>query len=660
MRFFLVFTFLFLTVTDLAIAQKKDKKKGRSYNIVSPEQSLLKKTDSTYVFEFSNINRLDYFADAKLQKKILEWDRKKDWENLYPTLEIYVANFGVENFFKDNYLLWRLAKLAEHFGETEKSKYYYRLVLKHHREDLDIGKTELHYDSLTKNEKDYYVPLEYYYELVDFRKEIDTLRPPRGVLLNMGKQVNSKTPDYGPTLSADDATLIFTSKRNVHKTSMMEVRENEDLFFTKFKDGGWEESEPFVGVNTQYNEGSACISRDGQTLYFVRCNSPDSYGNCDIFEAKLQSDSTWGEIKNLGQKVNSVNWDSHPSLSVTEDTLFFASDRIEGFGLSDIYYTVRQNDNSWGKPYNLGPVVNTNGNEVSPYYDHKYKVLYFSSTGQLLRFGGFDIYKSYYKKGAWAEPKNVGPLVNGPGNEYYFTIDSKADLLFYAKSSDTQNNDLDLHSFPLPMGAQPAANTLFAGRLEGMEGQKFEGIVSVIDIENGIEVAPKFLRDDGTFAFDLIDNQKYLIILQGDNFFRIEEIFTVEGDMTVEFEAQEINATMEFESVVFDNGKAEIKPEMHSDLDKVGNFLLDHPNYMLTIAGHTDSDGNPAANKDLSQRRAEAIKDFLIGFYRIDADRIEAIGYGSDKPLVKEKTEEDKQLNRRVEFQIERPPKMSK
>jgi hypothetical protein len=326
-------------------------------------------------------------------------------------------------------------------------------VLKHHRENIDIRKVELYYDSLVKNEAEYYVPLDYYYELVNFRSEVDTLIPPRGVLLNMGTAVNSQLSDYGPTLHVENEILIFTSKRNQRSEGGITFQ-NEDLFYSRKENGEWQPALELKGINSINNEGSGCLSRDGKTLYFARCDAPDSYGNCDLFVAKLLADSTWGEIKNLGPNINSRSWESHPSLSHTEDTLYFASDRIGGFGLSDIWFTYKDKKGTWSPAQNAGPVVNTRNNEVSPFYHPKYNILYFSSNGHLLNFGEFDIYKSSKTRYGWREPKNIGPLVNGMGSEFYFTIDSESQDLFYARSIETDMKNLDLHSFPLPMEAR--------------------------------------------------------------------------------------------------------------------------------------------------------------------------------------------------------------
>ena len=178
------------------------------------------------------------------------------------------------------------------------------------------------------------------------------------------------------------------------------------------------------------------------------------------------------------------------------------------------------------------------------------------------------------------------------------------------------------------------------------------GIVSVIDLDQGIEVAPKFLREDGTFDFSLINKRNYLLIIQGDDFFRIEETFFLNGDLQVDKVAEPMESKIAFETLEFENGKADILPAMHTDLDKLANFLIDHPKLKLTISGHTDSAGKEESNRRLSQARADAIKAYLQSQFKIDPSRIEAIGYGSSKPITREFSDEHKQLNRRVEFEI--------
>ncbi|MEM6642481.1 MAG: OmpA family protein [Bacteroidota bacterium] len=608
------------------------------------------------VFEFKGINKYpSYFNETKL-RKIARLDQNEEWEELFKALQDYVSRFGIQNFYTDTKLIWRLAKMTELFGDPEEAKTLYRMVLRHHFEGIDIKEIELYYDSLNRQAAEQFVPIDYYYELVEHRKLIDTLRPPRGVLLNMGMLVNSDRADYGPSLNIHNDILVFTSKRNVRDESIR-FREDEDLFFSR-KDfyGTWSKARPIKKLNSHYNEGSPCLSGDGETLVFSRCGSPESIGDCDLFYATLQKDSTWTTPENLGVRVNSVAWDSHPALSHKGDTLYFASDRLGGFGLADIYYTTKDKQGNWTPALNMGPVINTRKNDVSPFYHPVFEVLYFSSNGQLYNFGEFDIYKAYHVDGFWTEPQNIGPLVNGRGSEFYFTIDSESELLFYARSASRDLNKQDIYSFPLPMEAQPEATTTVKGSLtDSLTGAPFQGIVSIIDLDKGQEVAPKFLRKDGSFEFDLVNQRNYLLVLQGDDFFRIEEVFFLDGPMELNQVTQPLTSKVKFESIEFDVGKSELKTEMYADLNKVVNFLYDNYEFKLRISGHTDSLGDPNKNLQLSKERANVIRDYIVIFAGIVPDRVFAEGYGDTKPIVEdEMTDADRKLNRRVEFEIYR------
>lgn len=639
---------LFLFTGGNALAQKKQKYK--SGGAIQLNDSLVQFSQSD-IFRFPNVNQVAYFRNEERLQYLKALDPAGDEEKLYTALRSYVAGFGIDNFARQAPMLWRLAKLSEKYGPKGEAVLLYKLVLKHHQQGINLNEVFARHDSVETNRKDLFVPLDEYYKLVAYRKEIDTLRPPQAVLTDMGFQINSDKEDYGPTIGNVDSLLLFTSKRNKHaeKNSF-----DEDVFFSVRSNDVWQDALPFKKINTSFNEGSACLSLDGKFLFFARCNSPDGFGNCDLYVATLTRDGTWGNIRNMGPAVNSTGWDSHPSLSHSGDTLFFASNRIGGFGLSDLYFSIRDRTGGWSTARNLGPVINTNRSEVSPFFHHRYNVLYFSSDGHPLSFGDFDIYKAYFQNGIWLEPKNIGPLVNGAGSEYYFTIDSKSRNLYYARSAQESKDNLDLFSFPVPMEAQPTAVVALKGSLKNPDGNPMKGIVSIIDLDEGVEVAPKYLREDGTFDFELINKRNYLLIIQGDDFFRIEELFFLDGDKQMDRVAEPIEARIAFKSLEFENGKANILPEMHNDLNKLGNFLVDHPELVLEISGHTDGAGREEANRKLSQDRADAIRAYLIESFKIELDRIQAQGFGSSKPIVKEVTDSDRKLNRRVEFQISR------
>ncbi len=329
-----------------------------------------------------------------------------------------------------------------------------------------------------------------------------------------------------------------------------------------------------------------------------------------------------------------------------------------GFGLSDIYFTYKLKNGRWAPAKNLGPIVNTRESEVSPFFHPLYQVLYFSSRGQLLNNGDFDIYKTYRVNGRWQEPRNIGPLVNGKGSEYYFTIDGESKDLYYARSEETDIKNLDLFSFPLPMEAHPLAVTHLEGSLiDSITNKPLSGIVSIIDLDNGIEVASKYLRPDGSFDFDLIDNNRYMLIIQSPDFFSVEKEINLQDDTVLKIMTTTIdyNLPLIFRNIEFDEGKADIKTSMEGVLDRIVLFMADHPTYKLQIDGHTDASGDPNYNQELSQKRAESIKKYIVTKGKMPEDRIEAWGYGSSKLLKEEITVEDRRINRRVEFKIIKP-----
>jgi len=607
--------------------------------------------------DFPNVNKIAFYEDKKALKAIQKAERRHRYAEARTLLTQYVGQFGIENFYRNTDLLWHLGQLMQRdSSRQELAKAYFRLALKHHR--TDIRRVQLYYDSLEEKAAILYVPLKMYYELVEYRKNISTFHPPKNVYTNMGAAVNSQFPDYGPTLGAGDSVLLFSSKRTQGKGVRTKVNEN---LYVSHREGpdGWSDAQPMpTPINSQYNEGSACFSHDGRTIFFARCECPTCHGNCDLYTASLGKDGKWGTPKSLGALVNSPGWDSQPTLSPKEDTLYFASDRLGGFGLSDIYYTVKGKNGQWGKALNMGPVVNTRESEVSPFFHPLYQVLYFSSRGQLLNFGDFDIYKTYRVRGRWQEPRNIGPLVNGKGSEYYFTIDSQSKNLYYARSEAQDMENLDLYSFPLPMEAQPLATTQVAGTLlDSVSNRPLKGMVSIIDLDNGIEVASKYLRADGSFDFELIEGSHYAMLIQSPDAFSVEKKFELKGDtvMTMLTNSIDYKLPLIFKNIEFEANKSSISSVMQPTLDRITLFLVDHPTYRLNISGHTDGRGDPEVNEKLSQDRAEEIRRYIERKGKLAPNRIESFGYGSSKPLKDELTDADARINRRVEFRLVKP-----
>lgn len=600
-------------------------------------------------FQFKNLLKKEAYNNKKQSERIRQLEESGDELKLITALEEYVQEFNLANLNRNTDYVWKLAQLYEKAYRLSDALHLYRILLRNGSGELDS--IRLFYNNANRYQSAKYVPIKYYYDLLEQRKRIDTLRPPVGVFTSMGDNINSDLEDYAPTIDIEQNTLVFTSKRH-----MTFQGANEDLFYSlKDDDGNWRKSQPFSTMNSVYNEGSPYISPDGKTLLFSRCKSPDGFGNCDLYISKLDPNHLWSKPENLGKNINGPDWDSHPTLSHSGDTLFFASNRPGGFGETDLYFSVKDKKGRWQPAENIGPTLNSSRSELSPFYHPFYPILYFSSNGQDVNFGNFDIFKSTNSGGNWSDPYNIGPLINGPGNEYYFAIDAASKNLYYARSLDNDNKNLDLYSYPLPMEGQPLATTTFSGKLsDSLTDKAFKGIVSIVDLETGIEVAPRFMRSDGSFDFSLINDKKYLLVLQGEDFFRIERQFELRGDTVFNLQTNSLAMMkLQFKSVEFDNNSDKIRPQMEEDLNKLVSFLIDNPSMGIRISGHTDSRGLAENNMLLSEKRANSIKRYLIETGQIDENRIEAKGFGSTKPIVKEeKTDADRELNRRVEFEF--------
>ncbi len=602
-----------------------------------------------------------YFYNPKELKKIKEAESKNDLESLDKLLLNYIHNFGIKNFKIDVDLIWKYAQLMELKNDTTKALYFYNLALKNHSKYYDPVK--LHFDRLKEKVKSDYVDLDQYYRIVQARAKIDTLIPPKGVLLKMGDNINSKFPEYAPFIHPNNKLMIFTSKRSpMAMVAGMDFEQHEDIYFVTedYQFGGWTIAEKFIdAINSRYNEGSACLNWEGNLIIFSRCNSPDGFGVCDLYSAEF-IDGKWQNVKNLGPNINTSAWESHPNLSPDGKTLFFSSNRGDGFGRCDIWKSELLPNGEWGKAQNLGPTINTLEDEVSPYFHSINSTLYFSSTGHLNSFGGFDIFKSRWLDNHFEEPRNLGPLINTPKDEYYFSIDGKGEKIFYAHQQEKPANNFDIFSFPMPMGARPDAITTLSGYLiDSVTKQPLKGIIIAIDLEQGIEIEPKILNPYGYFEFELINQRKYQLLVIGDHLLRIKEDKPLIADSNFYLVAQAVKneKPIVFDGLEFAKNKAEITEDIAFKLDYLVEFLKKYPFCRIKISGHTDAEGDEQYNQKLSLLRAENIKEYLQEHTGIIDDKIITTqGYGKNQPLYPNNTEENRKKNRRVEFEISIDP----
>lgn len=682
-RLFCLAVLLSLALSGLAQKKKEDPAAFAARQILK-EQSVLLQTDeealrreAELTIPFPNVNVLPLYSDKKTLDQIFALNREMNLRGpgdagfdralreLDPLLTGYVQQFGIRNFRDQNALLWMLGGVREHQGDTARALFFFELAQTHR---YTFDSVQMRYiDSLRAPTRSEWLPIEQYYELLELRRSIDTLKP-QSVLLSMGTKINSDDADYAPFVHPSDSVLIFTSRRDTSGIRAADYvdpfsRPNEDLYYTEidFVTGEWRYARRFSdSVNSRFNEGSACLSPDGKTLYFTRCQDTRGYGDCDIYTAQYNpATGGWSHIQNLGRAINSEYWDSQPNLSSDGKTLFFTSNRKDGFGDTDIYYSVLDESGRWSPARNMGPMVNTPQSEVTPFFLKINQTLYFSSTGHLTNFGGYDIFKVNWLGDRWGRPRNVGPLVNTPGNQYYFAISGKGTTIFYANSRDPEKDHIrqnfDLFSFPMPMEARPDAIAKLRGTLrDSITGHVLQGTILVVDLEEGVEIAPKSISETGYFEFDLINDRRYRITVLGNNFLTIQNDLILKGDTTfnVFVESFEQRKPLVFESLEFKSNSAKLSATLKPKLDYIVRFMKAYPQFKLVVEGHTDSDGSAENNKSLSQARANAIASYLKQKGEFKGDRFTAIGYGEEMPLVPNDTEENKRKNRRVAFKL--------
>ena len=456
---------------------------------------------------FPELLERNYFRNERKLRIIERYNAEGKDQRAYQHLKAYVRRFATRNFQYDGPVLADFARLSVKYGPEGEALLIARLLVRHQPKGIDSLQIRRLYDSLERSGPSRFLTPREYLLLVASLNEADAREP--GLAVNLGEAVNSPAEDYAPTFGNTDNILLFTSKRNRHQTDLT-APPDEDLFISLRRDGQWQKAIELRTVNTIYNEGSACLSPDGKTLYFSRCDAAGSFGNCDLYMATLSKDSVWQNIVNLGRNVNSGGWESHPALTRTGDTLFFASNRIGGFGLSDIYFSIRNRDGKWGKATNAGPMINTHNSEVSPFVHHRHAELYFSSNGQPVNFGDFDIYRTPIpRNGRYSEPENCGPLINSGGHEYYFTMDARSGEILFARSASLLDARTDIYTRPLPMEGQPDADALLAGKIMDDNGIPLRGVIRAEDLTGGMEIAPRYLGNDGYFRFLVKSGAEY-------------------------------------------------------------------------------------------------------------------------------------------------------
>lgn len=534
--------------------------------------------------------------------------------------------------------------------------------------------------------------------------------PTKVTLEEFGKPVNGPSSEYGPVYSRGGK--LYFSSFNTDKVIEVEEGNTEQyakIYVATKKDKTWAKPTPLdEKINRpNYHSSSPSISPDGNRMFFTR---QQLKGNV-ILESKIYvtvgGDDNWG----AAQEVQGVNGDylaKHPVVGELygKEVLFFSANIPGGEGGMDLYYATLSGEGAYSAPKNLGPAINTAGDEVTPFfYDG---TLYFSSNGHP-SLGGLDIYYSIWNGQIWSAPTNLGGAFNSPQDDQYFTLDGEGykglftsnrpeGLSVFSKTccEDIYRFELERIKVNLVVGVFDNAKKPLKGATVGVGKVVTTQVIEAPSLQTS--------KTGNRFDFPLELDKSYKIKASAPGYFpdsaslstmglkaskNFEQRFylrpmpATKPKEDPEYDTISLEQPIVLENILYDLDKDNIKTEAESDLQIVLELMTKYPDMVIELSSHTDYRGNDAYNQGLSQRRAESARRWLVN-KGIAAERIQAKGYGETQPqtvsekiaaenlflkqgdvltqpyIDKLKTEEEKEIahafNRRTEFKIVKGP----
>lgn len=505
------------------------------------------------------------------------------------------------------------------------------------------------------------------------------------------KKINTRSSEFGVTWTSNNYNeIIFSSTREEGVTKEKDAITGQnfaDFYISRQnKQGEWDD--PVLadeeGINSSGSEGTPFVNKSLSSLYFTRCpNHKKRASGCQIMKS-TRSGSMWNEPETVEIKtIDSLDVIGHPTLSSDELKLFFASERKNGLGGKDLWIAERESSNDkFGRPRNLGPTVNTEGDELYPYMRND-STLYFASNGHG-GMGGLDIFVTTLDSlGEWSEPINLKHPFNSIGNDYGISFHPNEERGFFISNRDSKNGlDDDIYYF-----IEPPVLFTISGNIKNQNSLQFvEGAEVKITNANGAKFSTKS-SETGAFMFtntQIKANETYIITINKKNYFAFSDTISTEGyeasqDFVKEYQISTIpDNPVVLPDILYDLAKWELQPQFEDSLRGLIEMLQVNPNITIELGSHTDSRDSHESNDILSQKRAQSVCDYLV-IRGIDPYRLKAKGYGERKPrtlqkdykykdfvivsgtqltdeyingLPKEIQEFAHQLNRRTEFKV--------
>src|SRR6056297_2557672 len=479
----------------------------------------------------------------------------------------------------------------------------------------------------------------------------DQRHPSARHIERLSPAINSPAEEYLPLMPADGSFMIFTR------------RGREDFYISVRQDSSWGPARAVPGLNSPGNEGAATLSADGKVLVFTRCQARDSYGQCDLY-LSTQQNGRWTEPRNMGPRLNTSYNETQPAFSPDGRSLYFASNRPGGVGQMDIWRIDWLASGEWSVAVALDTSVNSTHNEKTPYLHYDNQTLYFTSD-RPDGYGSSDLYVSRKENGSWRPAENMRWPVNTAAAEGTIYV-ARDGTTGYMGRRERVGTDYDIYRFDLDTSVAAQATTYVKGTVvDAITRDGVAAEVVVYDGDGNRTIAQIQTDTTGRFLAPLPVDGNYQLFAEAPGYTFQSERYSYaelqarspETPWLVELqpvgpnERMDSSAPVVMRNLLFRTGTAEWLPSSETELQRLLHLLEDEPHLRMEIRGHTDDVGSAQANQILSMQRAKAVYDYLVE-HGIDPDRLRYTGYGESQPLVPNTSEKARQMNRRTEFVI--------
>lgn len=563
--------------------------------------------------------------------------------NLHSAVEVLKDAIQLEhpNRSKD---LYSLARIYEEMIKPDSAIHYYQVFL-----DSDSSEEKLRRRSTEAIRK-----------MIFVKKAMEA--PLDITPIKLSSAINTDAfSEYWPSFSVDGQTMIFTRGSNGQ----------EDFYMSALdQDGEWQMAIPIENLNTPQNEGAHSISADGEFIVFTGCNRRDGIGSCDLYFAQKQGEN-WTKPKNFGRGINTPGWEGQPTLTSDGKGMYFVSNRANGLGGKDIWYTKQNQEGKWMVPKNVGSPINTSKDDSAPFLHFDGIHMYFMSLGHL-GLGGGDIFMATNQLGQWQEPVNLGYPINTPDEEGALAISPDGQFGYFARGEKsklkiTSYQGHDIYRFELPDHLRPMPVSIIEIQvLDKITDRPIPALVELFVADQPhIRSSFSFNPDETSQQITVNINQEYGMHVSAEEHIfysekvKIDSAFTGETKkLIVRLERvvapdpdEPLREPIVLKNVFFKTGSATLDQKSHIELDRLVDLMKEENQLVIEILGHTDDVGSDALNLELSTNRAKSVFDYLVD-HGIEENRLSYKGFGKGLPIASNETAEGRQRNRRTEFLI--------